>query len=40
MQSGALSAATLDRAQNAITYRVFGCERERRAAYEEQLNRV
>ena len=37
MQSGALSAATLDRAQNAITYRVFGCERERRAAYEEQL---
>lgn len=30
MQSGALSAATLDRAQNAITYRVFGCERERR----------
>ena len=24
MQSGALSAATLDRAQNAITYRVFG----------------
>ena len=37
MQSGALSAATLDRAQNAITYRVFGCDRERRAAYEEQL---
>ena len=37
MQSGALSAATLDRAQNAITYRVFGCERERRAAYEGQL---
>ena len=37
IQSGALSAATLDRAQNAITYRVFGCERERRAAYEEQL---
>ena len=37
IQSGDLSAATLDRAQNAITYRVFGCERERRAAYEEQL---
>ena len=25
-QSGALSTATLDRAENAITYRVFGCE--------------
>lgn len=36
-QSGALSAATLDRAKNAITYRVFGCEKERQAAYEEQL---
>ena len=37
-QSGALSAATLDRAQNALTYRVFGCEKERGAAYERDLN--
>ena len=36
-QSGKLSAATLDRAQNAITYRVFGCEQERQKAYEEEL---
>ena len=36
-QSGALSSATLDRAENAITYRVFGCEEERRKAYEENL---
>ena len=37
-QSGALSAATLDRAQNAITYRVFGCETERKNAYEKNLS--
>ena len=37
-QSGALSAATLDRAQNALTYRVFGCEKERGAAYERELD--
>ena len=37
VQSGVLSEATLDRAQNAITYRVFGCEKERQAAYEENL---
>ena len=37
-QSGALSAATLDRTQNALTYRVFGCEKERGAAYERDLN--
>ena len=37
-QSGALSAATLDRAQNAVTYRVFGCESERQGAYEENLS--
>lgn len=36
-QSGALSAATLDRAENAITYRVFGCEKERQQAYEKEL---
>ena len=37
-QAGALSAATLDRASNALTYRVFGCERERGAAYERELD--
>lgn len=36
-QSGALSAATLDRATNAITYRVYGREKEREQAYEENL---
>lgn len=36
-QSGALSAATLDRATNAVTYRVYGCEEERQEAYEENL---
>ena len=38
VQSGALSAATLDRAANAITYRVFGCEEDRKAAYEKNLS--
>ena len=36
-QSGALSAATLDRATNAITYRVYGREKEREQAYEGNL---
>ena len=36
-QSGFLSNATLDRAENAITYRVFGCEKERQKAYEKEL---
>lgn len=36
-QSGALSAATLDRGTNAITYRVFGCEKQRQDAYEQNL---
>ena len=36
-QSGSLSAATLDRATNAITYRVYGREEERKQAYEEDL---
>ncbi len=36
-QSGRLSTATLDRVSNAITYRVFGCEKERWSAYEENL---
>ena len=28
---------TLDRAQNTVTYRVFGCERDRQMAYEKNL---
>ena len=36
-QAGNLSTATLDRAENAITYRVFGCEQDRQKAYEENL---
>ena len=36
-KSGDLSAATLDRATNAITYRVYGREEERRRAYEANL---
>ena len=36
-QSGNLSAATLDRATNAITYRVYGREEERKQAYEANL---
>ena len=38
MQAGMLSTATLDRAQNEITYRVFGREKERAEAYEENLS--
>ena len=37
-QSGILSAATLDRASNAITYRVYGCEQERKDSYEKNLS--
>ncbi len=37
--AGALSAATLDRAENAVTYRIYGCEDTRAAGYEETLNR-
>ena len=37
--AGALSAATLDRAQNAVTYRIYGCENARVEKYEEALNR-
>ncbi len=37
VQSGILSAATLDRAENAITYRVFGREKQRQEAYEQNL---
>lgn len=36
--SAHLSAATLDRAENAVTYRVFGCESERQSAYEKELS--
>ncbi len=36
--SGALSAATLDRAENAVTYRVYGCENARAEGYENALN--
>ena len=36
-QSDILSAATLDRGTNALTYRVFGCEEERKQAYENNL---
>lgn len=35
--AGALSAATLDRAQNAVTYRICGCESAREARYEDAL---
>ena len=35
--AGALSAATLDRAQNAATYRIYGCEIAREARYEDVL---
>lgn len=36
-QSGILSNATLDRASNAITYRVYGREIDRKNAYEDNL---
>ena len=36
-QAGMLSAATLDRASNAITYRIFSCEPENREIYEKKL---
>ena len=36
-KSGDLSDATLDRATNAVTYRVYGREKEREQAYEENL---
>ena len=35
--AGALSAATLDRAENAVTYRIYGCEDARAAQYEDAL---
>ena len=36
--AGALSGATLDRAQNAVTYRIYGCENARVEKYEEALD--
>lgn len=35
--SGALSGATLDRAENAVTYRIYGCEDVRAKHYEKAL---
>ena len=35
--AGALCAATLDRAQNAVTYRTYGCESTREKRYEQTL---
>ena len=37
--AGALSAATLDRAENAVTYRIYGCEKAQEAQYERALQR-
>ena len=35
--AGALSAATLDRVENAVTYRIYGCEDAWAVQYEENL---
>ena len=35
--AGAMSAATLDRAENAVTYRIYGCEAATEAHYEQTL---
>ena len=36
-QSGVLSAATMDRTFNSLTYRIFGRDQDRRRAYEAEL---
>lgn len=36
--AAALSAATLDRAKNAVTYRIYGCEDAQEARYEAALD--
>ena len=36
--AAALSAATLDRARNAVTYRIYGCEDAQEARYEASLD--
>ena len=38
-QSGVLSAATMDRAPNTLTYRIFGRDQDRQQAYERELER-
>lgn len=35
--AGQLNGATMDRVSNAVTYRVYGCEQNRNAAYEVRL---
>lgn len=35
--AGALSSATIDRAENAVTYRIYGCEEKRIEEYEKVL---
>lgn len=35
--AGNLSAATVDRAENAVTYRIYGCEKTREKIYEDAL---
>ena len=35
--AGRLNTATLDRAGNAVTYRIYGCEKQRSGMYEKQL---
>ena len=36
--AGALSSATLDRTENAVTYRIYGCETVRAERYEQTLD--
>ena len=36
--AGRLNTATLDRAGNAVTYRIYGCEKQRSDMYEKQLD--
>lgn len=36
--AGALSSATLDRAENAVAYRIYGCETVRAERYEQTLD--
>ena len=37
-QEGILSMVTLDRTSNALTYRIYGCEQERKESYEKNLS--
>lgn len=36
-ESGNLGSATLDRVTNALTYRIYGCEKQREGDYEAYL---